>query len=177
MIYSSILTTVIAKRGGTYEWDITTTQAMSIFYVFLPLFNLSEFYWWLTQYLNICQIWYGPAAACIKSTILVLYLRVFSPHRRDRFSIVIWMLIAICCAFYLASSIAKIWQCIPRVRIWDKSVPGHCLNLSVVLKSSGIFNLVSDTCILMVPLKDVWKLQMSRTRKLWIYGIFTVGAM
>lgn len=129
------------------------------------------------QYVNIIQIWYGLAAACTKSAILLLYLRVFSPRRWDKLNIAIRALIIITCGFYFAISIAKICQCLPRARIWDKTVHGHCLQLTILLDVSGLFNIISDVCLLLVPLKGVWKLQMSRNRKIGVYVMFTVGAM
>lgn len=127
------------------------------------------------QYVNIIQIWYGPAAACTKSAILLLYLRVFSPRRGSLFDTAVRGFIFVTCAFYVAISIAKICQCLPRARIWDKRVPGRCLSLPTLLNASGLFNIISDVGILLVPLKGVWNLQMSRKRKLGIYGVFTVG--
>lgn len=127
--------------------------------------------------MNIIQIWYGPAAAGIKSTILLLYLRIFSPTRRTRLDIAIRAFILIICGFYFTISIAKICQCLPRGRIWDKTVRGSCINLPVLLATSGLFNIVSDVAMLLVPLKGIWNLQMSRKRKIGIYFIFTVGAM
>lgn len=129
------------------------------------------------QYMNITQIWYGVAAACIKLAILLLYLRVFSTRHRDAFNLAIRGLMIVICTFYLALSTAKIGQCVPRARIWDKSVPGRCVNLSALLQSSGLFNILSDVCILLVPLKGVWNLQISRKRRTGIYAIFTVGLM
>ena len=52
-----------------------------------------------------------------------------------------------------------------------------CVDLVVLLDASGLFNIISDICILLVPLKGVWSLQMSRMRKVGIYFIFTVGIM
>ena len=127
------------------------------------------------QFNNIIQIWYGIAAACTKCAILALYLRVFSPRRWSKLDIAIRAFIAITCLFYLGISIAKICQCIPRARIWDKRVPGNCVDLAILLDTSGLFNIISDVCILLVPLKGVWNLQMSRLRKIGIYCIFTVG--
>lgn len=129
------------------------------------------------QYVNIIQIWYGPAAACTKSAILLLYLRVFLPRRWTKFDIAVRGLIVVTCVFYFAITIAKIVQCLPRARIWDKSVAGKCLHLPALLSVSGLFNIVSDLCILLVPLKGVWNLQMSRNRKIGVYIIFTVGSV
>lgn len=127
--------------------------------------------------MNIIQIWYGPAAACTKSAILLLYLRVFSPRRWDKFDIAVRGLMFITCAFYFAISVAKICQCLPRARIWDTSVPGHCVSLPALLQASGLFNIISDVGMLLVPLKGVWNLRMGGKRKVGIYAVFTVGVM
>ena len=116
-------------------------------------------------------------AVIIKTTILSLYLRIFSPQRVGKIDITIRMLIVVICLFYTALTVAKICQCIPRTRIWDKSIPGTCINLHKLLISSGMFNTASDICILLVPLKGVWNLQVSRRRKIAIYAVFTVGVM
>ena len=127
--------------------------------------------------MNIIQIWYGPAAACTKSAILLLYLRVFSPRRGDKLDTSIRGFILIICAFYVATSIAKLCQCIPRARIWDKRVPGHCVSFPALLGSSGLFNIISDVAILLIPIKGIWNLQMSQKRKVMVYAVFTVGLM
>ncbi|MCJ1380518.1 hypothetical protein MMC17_003626 [Xylographa soralifera] len=144
--------------GGIHEWDITKETLESILY-----------------YDNITLISYGPAIACTKSAILLLYLRVFSPRRWSTLDVTVRALILIICGFYIALSVAKICQCIPRARIWDNTVPGQCVNLPVLLDTSGLFNIISDVLILLVPLKGVWSLQMARKRKMGIYLIFTVG--
>ena len=130
-----------------------------------------------TQYLNLIQILYSPAAAFTKSAILVLYLRIFSPYRWSKFNITIRAFILVIGLFYIAITIAKICQCLPRARIWDKSVPGQCMDLVTLLDASGLFNIVSDFVILIIPLKGIWSLQLSRKRKVAVYAVFTVGAM
>lgn len=129
------------------------------------------------QWVNITQICYGIAAAFVKSTILLLFLRVFSPLRRSGFAMTIKTGIAVVVAFYIAISVSKILQCLPREKIWNPATPGTCVNLSVLLDTSGIFNIVSDVAILLVPVKGLWSLQLSLKKKVGIYAAFTVGIM
>ena len=79
--------------------------------------------------------------------------------------------------FYVTTTFIKVWECIPRARIWDTSIPGTCLNISKILNASGTFNSVSDVVILLVPVKAVWSLQMKRKRKAAVIAVFTVGSM
>lgn len=83
----------------------------------------------------------------------------------------------IICMFYTATSLAKIWECSPRRRIWDKSVPGTCIDTSRLLNTSGLFNTISDILILLVPVKAVWNLHMGTGRKVACVLLFTVGMM
>ena len=129
------------------------------------------------QFVNIEQVWYGIAACLIRTTVLVMYLRVFSPTKGSRFDTLVRTLMAINWGFYFATTIVKICQCLPRERIWDSSVPGSCVNLSALLIVSGVFNIASEVAILLAPAEVLWKMHAKRSKKLKIYMVFTVGFM
>lgn len=113
---------------------------------------------------------------CTKLAILLLYRRIFMPHKLTLFDRATRVFMAVLCAFYIASTIAKIWECTPRSKIWDKEIPGRCVDRSKLFTSSGIFNTVTDVIILLIPVKVVWKLQIDKKRKLGIILVFTVGS-
>ena len=121
------------------------------------------------------QIWYGITAAVMKTTILMLYIRIFSPTPWSKFNIGIKVLIAVIDCFYTGNVFAKIFQCWPRSKIWMPSTQGTCINLPILLDVSGVFNCLSDIVILLVPIKGLWALRISRMQKLGIYVVFTVG--
>ena len=79
--------------------------------------------------------------------------------------------------YYTTTVIAKIWECTPRARIWDKSVEGKCIDMASLLNTDGVFNTMSDMVILIVPVKVVWRLQMKTKRKVGVFLLFTVGLM
>ena len=178
-MFCGILTVIFSRHGGTHQWNVTKPQFITILYVRRRAFNGYTLFAKSSylQYVNISQIWYGVAAAFTKCAILSLYLRVFSPRRWSPLDTAVRSFIVIICLFYFSITVAKICQCIPREGIWDKSVSATCVNLVALLDASGLFNIISDICILLVPLKGVWSLQMSRMRKIGIYCIFTVGIM
>lgn len=82
---------------------------------------------------------------------------------------------AILVLFYLATFLVKIWECNPRERIWDRSIPGKCVNVSSLLNVSGLFNTLTDIMILLIPIKSVWNLNMTTKRKVGVVAAFTVG--
>lgn len=120
---------------------------------------------------------YSPTILFTKLSVLFLYRRVFVPILWGVFDVIIRVLILIICLFYIAITIVKIWQCIPRARAWDKSVEGTCVDFSRLLNASGLFNTITDVLILLVPVKSIWNLNMKRRQKVKIVAIFTVGLM
>lgn len=78
--------------------------------------------------------------------------------------------------FYLVVTVFQIAMCSPRERIWNKLVTeGHCFNEDVTFRSIGVFNVISDLAILIVPMVPIWKLQLPLKRKMLIIAIFATG--
>lgn len=77
--------------------------------------------------------------------------------------------------FYVAITIAKIFECTPRARIWDKRRPGTCVNIPNLLNASGAFNTLTDILLLLIPVKVSWNLNTSVRRKVGVVLLFTFG--
>ncbi|KAJ5669432.1 hypothetical protein N7462_010502 [Penicillium macrosclerotiorum] len=156
--YCAVMRTVMAHYGGRHAWDITTAQAEDAGYWF-----------------NIASVLYGVFIMFTKLSVLWLYRRVFSPIRWSPLDMIILSLVAIMLGFYISTTLVKILECIPRARIFDKSIPGHCVNVSALLNASGLFNTITDYIILLLPMHAAWKLQMNRTKKILVIAVFTFG--
>ncbi len=63
----------------------------------------------------------------------------------------------------------------PREKIWNKSVPGKCIQMAWILNISGGFNTATDYLILLLPIHAVRKLQLNRTKKVIVVLAFTFG--
>ena len=111
----------------------------------------------------------------VKLAVLWLYRRVFAPKRWSPLYIAIIFLVVILIGFYGATTFAKIFECTPRAKITNPSLPGHCVDLSMVLKTSGSFNFITDYLILVLPIQAVWKLDISRKKKSLVIFVFTFG--
>ena len=77
-----------------------------------------------------------------KVSVLWLYRRVFAPMRWSPLDIIIVSLVIIMVAFYVSTTIVKILECIPRSRIFDKSIPGHCVEF---VSPSIVFQNATDS--------------------------------
>ena len=127
------------------------------------------------KWFNAATVVYAPTILAAKLAILYIYRRVFVPRRWGIFDWTLRIFMVILIFFYLATFLVKIWECNPRERIWDRSIPGKCVNVSSLLNASGLFNTLTDIIILLIPVKSVWNLNMTTKRKVGVVGAFTVG--
>ena len=86
----------------------------------------------------------------------------------------LWIIIL----FYLPLMFFVIFECSPRDIIWNKlATTGHCFNIIAILEATGIFNVISDFGILLLPLASIWKLQMTLKKRLLISSVFAIGLL
>lgn len=78
--------------------------------------------------------------------------------------------------FYFIGTIIEIMLCTPREKIWNPLMTtGHCFNSNAVYMAAGVFNVVSDFSILILPMVTIWRLQMPLRRRLMIMAVFAIG--
>ncbi|KAI0848450.1 hypothetical protein F5Y00DRAFT_262544 [Daldinia vernicosa] len=127
---------------------------------------------------HIASIFYGLGVMCLKVAILIDWLHIFVPQGRG--NAMFWTLhILIWCniIFYLAGNFAEIFRCNPREKIWNVFYEGGSCPVNIAAQnfSAGILNLISDVIILALPQWIIWRLNMSRARKLGISLLFVIG--
>lgn len=80
--------------------------------------------------------------------------------------------------FYLVDTIFEIVLCIPREKIWNPLMTGgHCFNSNAAFQATGIFNVLSDFAILILPIPSVWRLKVPMRKKIGIMAIFSAGLL
>ncbi|KAK8060667.1 hypothetical protein PG996_010597, partial [Apiospora saccharicola] len=158
LAYCGTGASTMVHYGGRHTWDITEEQAQE------------SAYWF-----NIVSIHYGVTICIVKLTILRLYRRVFSPARHGPFDVGIVALVVFLVGFYVATNLAKVFQCTPREKIWISSLPGKCIDISTLLNVSGIVNTVTDFVILLLPIKAVWNMKLEAREKITVVLVFTFG--
>ncbi|KAL8990812.1 MAG: hypothetical protein Q9169_008031 [Polycauliona sp. 2 TL-2023] len=109
------------------------------------------------------------------ASILVFYRRIFLSQKGDYFDWVLRIFMVVLIIFYTSTTLAKIWACDPRDRIWDRQIPGRCLSISGLFNASGLFNWITDILMILIPVKALWKLQMTTRAKAGIAAVFTLG--
>lgn len=108
-----------------------------------------------------------------KLSILLLYVRLFFPKGVSRsalwwiIQVVVWLNFLYTLGLILAIAL----QCVPQNRPYGSS----CVDQYMVLISASIINIISDILVLVIPMASLWRLNMSRRRKLAVWALFAFG--
>nr|XP_023908640.1 satratoxin biosynthesis SC1 cluster protein 4-like [Quercus suber] len=114
----------------------------------------------------------------IKLAILLQILRVFVPNRHVNYALFVgcWITIGFVVIFYTLDFCLELAQCTPREKIWNPFVQGgSCVQVPALYEATGIFNVISDFAILLLPLPTIYKLQCGWKKKIAIGGVFATG--
>lgn len=113
----------------------------------------------------------------VKSTILLLYIRVLGTCDRTRNGAI--GLIVFVFIYCFAASLGTVFACTPRQRIWDVTVHGgRCIDIKTLLVAVAALNVVSDILILLLPMPLVWYfLRIPRRQKTALTAVFMTGSL
>ncbi|KAI3395580.1 hypothetical protein diail_1092 [Diaporthe ilicicola] len=131
--------------------------------------------------LYIVEFAYVLSLFAVKSSILALYWRIFGADRRIRWPLAI--LLSISVAWAVAIIVVILLQCQPISAFWDRfdadppdpSEYNCGVNLHESFLGSSIPNILTDISLIIVPIPFIWKLNLLRSQKMAILGIFAVG--
>ena len=120
----------------------------------------------------------------VKATLIFLILTAFRPVEWLR--ALCWVGLGTTLLFYVANLITQVVACRPRggtdrIAYLAGMASRQCAGVDTLIQktsvATGIFGLVSDLYILIIPLPAVAKLQLGRRKKLGVYMIFSSGAL
>lgn len=112
----------------------------------------------------------------IQLSFLFLYKRIFTTTIRW-FTTSLYIIGLICIAICIAFFFSIIFECTPINYAWNKTIKGHCINISARYISADVLNLVVDIALVVLPIPLVWSLQMSVSTKLAVVGMFLLGGL
>lgn len=105
---------------------------------------------------------------------LLLYLRVF-PRRWFRITVMVG--IALMIAQDTTYTFLVMIRCLPVPAIWDARVSGKCINLNIIGLTGAIVGITEHFIILLLPLPELWKLKLSRRKRVQLALVFMVGSL
>jgi hypothetical protein len=107
-----------------------------------------------------------------KISICLLYRRIFSTQQFRKMCLI---LMVVCTMWFIAAEVTNLCTCIPIDAFWHRTKPGKCLNFNIFSLIIGIFDILLDVCILLLPVRAVLFLQMPMRTKVMVLGIFLLG--
>ena len=120
---------------------------------------------------------YGPTIFFTKLSLLLLYLRIFSPDQKARYAIYFGIIANL--IFYMVTTIFFGVWCIPRPeQTWlESSQTPRCQQSVIMDYPQGIFGVISDLYIFVLPMPNIVKLNLPYRKKVGIAAIFAVGSL
>ncbi len=123
------------------------------------------------------EVFYLTSTVLTKISILFFYLRVFSSHT---FRWVVWAVMSVCTAFFIAFLCSLIFQCSPISYAWtrwDGQHSGRCINIGTGIFSHAAINMVLDLVVLILPLPMLYNMQLTYSimGKVHIFIMFSFG--
>ncbi|KND89528.1 hypothetical protein TOPH_05903 [Tolypocladium ophioglossoides CBS 100239] len=120
----------------------------------------------------IAQIFYKLTINLTKSSILLLYLRIFVQRW---FRICCYALMGLILAYMVATTASSIWQCSPIEGAWDKSIHPECISLTKNWYANAGFSIVTDVLILCLPMQPIWTSKLPINQKRALMLVFALG--
>ncbi|KAJ4334626.1 hypothetical protein N0V95_009118 [Ascochyta clinopodiicola] len=137
----------------------------------VPFDRITAFVRWL----YVLEILYFFQITLLKLTLLFFFLRIFPKTivRNVLKGTIIFTIL-----YGLTFVIIAIFQCRPINHYWDNwdlEHDGKCININALAWSNAIISIVLDIWMLVLPLYEVFRLQLSWRKKLSVAIMFLVG--
>ncbi|OJJ55182.1 hypothetical protein ASPSYDRAFT_158775 [Aspergillus sydowii CBS 593.65] len=126
----------------------------------------------IAKFLVVAEILYAFNLVWTKLSILFFYYRIFHlPYfKRWAYAIAIFVIAWVICVTFLF-----IFICVPVQKLWYPQLPGHCINQVGTWIANAISTIASDLAILILPIPQIWKLQLRAAEKIALTFAFSLG--
>ena len=112
-----------------------------------------------------------------KLSILLQLMHVFAPARDRATYYICQIMIWFNTLFYLTTMFIVIFQCNPRAKFWEPTLPGRCLNVFTIDIVTAAINVLCDVMLLLLPITCIWQLQMKSRTKIALSAVFATGTL
>ncbi|PBP16768.1 hypothetical protein BUE80_DR012336 [Diplocarpon rosae] len=129
----------------------------------------------LTTALFVEELYYVLMHWIIKMAFLLFYLRFAT----KLFRTLVFCTIGLNCAFTVAQWMVYCLQCLPLDTFFHPAAHPtvRCIDNKVLAFLPAALNIFTDICIVVLPIRPLWKIQISRRRRLQLLGIVSLGGI
>ncbi|KAL4995028.1 hypothetical protein BDV10DRAFT_141864 [Aspergillus recurvatus] len=126
----------------------------------------------VAKFLVVAEVLYVYNLVWTKMSILLFYYRIFRFPYFKRWAYVISTFIVL---WVICITFLFIFICVPVQKLWYPQLPGHCINQVATWIANAISTIASDLAILMLPIPQVWGLQLRSSEKMALTFAFGLG--
>ena len=124
------------------------------------------------------RIFYSVTMLFVKASILTEWIHLFVPRgTRDAFFWTCQAVLVCNTIYYVVIVVTTNMACSPRAKIWDDAIPGTCRDKKAPLVISSGINILSDLAILALPQRIIWRLHLSKEKRIGVSLVFTFGIL
>lgn len=147
-----------ALRGGEGE-HIQNVNPLAIA-LFLKLFVAGQILW-------------AAANSCVKTSILLLYIKLFPVKTMH---ICCYTTIGLTWCYFISVFVEAFALCHPVAYSWDPSIPGgYCTNQNLAFLIAGSTNFALDIIVVVLPTPILWSLRLPLKKKIGVVAMFSLG--
>ncbi|KAF6808830.1 integral membrane protein [Colletotrichum sojae] len=126
----------------------------------------------MAKYLVVAEILYAWNLGWTKLSLLLMYYRIF---HIPFFKKMTYAIGAFVFAWVICITFLFIFICVPVEKLWYPDLPGHCINQVATWIANAASTLFTDLLILILPLPQIWKLQLQKAEKIALTFAFGLG--
>ncbi|KAI8240823.1 Satratoxin biosynthesis SC1 cluster protein 4 [Colletotrichum sp. SAR 10_96] len=126
----------------------------------------------MAKFLVVAEILYAWNLGWTKLSLLLMYYRIF---HIPFFKKMTWGVGAFVFAWVICITFLFIFICVPVEKLWYPDLPGRCINQVATWIANAASTIFTDLLILLMPIPQVWKLQLQKAEKIALTFAFGLG--
>ena len=126
----------------------------------------------ISKWLLVTEIIYVWNLCWTKLSLLFMYYRIF---RFPFFKIQVMAVGCFVVTWAITISFLFTFICVPVEKLWKPELDGRCVSELGVWLANASSTIVSDITILLLPIPQIWKLQLKKIEKVGLTMVFGLG--
>ncbi|PLB47410.1 hypothetical protein P170DRAFT_388957 [Aspergillus steynii IBT 23096] len=123
------------------------------------------------KYFYVAVFFFDASISFPKMSAIFFYARVFRSNDRA-LRIHLWVAGSLVTGWFVSSYLTTIFQCTPIPKAWNTTLPGKCIDQYQWYLGTAVLSCLTDFYILLLPIRRIWALQMSRRRRAYLLAAF-----
>jgi hypothetical protein len=128
----------------------------------------------MAKLLVVAEVLYVFNLVWTKLSFLMMYYRIFRFPYFKRWAYIIGTFVAL---WVVCITFLFIFTCVPVQKLWYPQLPGRCINQVGTWVANAVSTIASDLATLILPIPQVWRLQLRKSDKIALTVAFGLGSL